>query len=134
MPDGDAIASSIRDSGGSFGADPLRETIGLGPATAVERIVHELEELAVTEWTWDAPQEVILASGEALDVYWSGDEDPADGVRGTHDQFFPANHRHRGLMDVIGYQNMRSFGGGLDLQPTSKLRFNLQIDDYRLRD
>ena len=64
--------------------------------------------------------------------YASGDADPTDGKFGTHDQFFPANHRHRGLLDVIGYRNLEDWGGGVEAAPTGKLSLKLQIDSYRL--
>lgn len=64
--------------------------------------------------------------------YASGDADPTDGKFGTHDQFFPANHRHRGLLDVIGYRNLEDFGGGVEAAPSGKLSLRLQIDSYRL--
>ncbi len=68
----------------------------------------------------------------ALYQYASGDADPTDGKFGTHDQFFPANHRHRGLVDVIGYRNLEDFGGGVEAAPSGKLSLRLQIDSYRL--
>lgn len=64
--------------------------------------------------------------------YASGDADPTDGKYGTHDQFFPANHRHRGVADVIGYRNLEDFGGGVEAAPSGKLSLRLQIDSYSL--
>ncbi len=68
----------------------------------------------------------------AIYQYASGDADPTDGKFGTHDQFFPANHRHRGLLDMIGYRNLEDWGGGVEAGPIDKLSLRLQIDSYRL--
>ena len=49
--------------------------------------------------------------------YASGDEDPADGVRGTFDQLYPTPHDKHGLADQIGWKNIHHLRAGLELTP-----------------
>lgn len=45
----------------------------------------------------------------------SGDEDPADGVRGTFDQLYPTPHDKTGLADQIGWKNIHHVRAGVEL-------------------
>ena len=47
----------------------------------------------------------------------SGDEDPADGVRGTFDQLYPTPHDKYGLADQIGWKNIRHARAGFEITP-----------------
>jgi hypothetical protein len=47
----------------------------------------------------------------------SGDEDPADGVRGTFDQLYPTPHDKYGLADQIGWKNIHHARAGFELLP-----------------
>ena len=47
----------------------------------------------------------------------SGDEDPADGVRGTFDQLYPTPHDKYGLADQIGWKNIHHARAGFELTP-----------------
>lgn len=47
----------------------------------------------------------------------SGDEDPADGVRGTFDQLYPTAHDKYGLADQVGWRNIHHIRGGFDVTP-----------------
>jgi hypothetical protein len=49
--------------------------------------------------------------------YASGDDDPADGVRGTFDQLYPTPHDKYGLSDQIGWKNLHHARAGLELTP-----------------
>ena len=49
--------------------------------------------------------------------YASGDEDPADGVRGTFDQLFPTPHDKYGLADQIGWKNIHHARVGFEVSP-----------------
>ena len=49
--------------------------------------------------------------------YASGDENPADGVRGTFDQLYPTPHDKHGLADQIGWKNVHHLRGGVELVP-----------------
>ena len=45
----------------------------------------------------------------------TGDENPTDNKKGTFDQLYPTGHDKYGLTDLVGWQNMKHFRGGLDL-------------------
>jgi hypothetical protein len=47
----------------------------------------------------------------------SGDEDPADGVRGTFDQLYPTPHDKTGLSDQIGWKNIHHARAGFEFTP-----------------
>jgi hypothetical protein len=47
----------------------------------------------------------------------SGDEDPADNVRGTFDQLYPTPHDKTGLADQIGWKNMHHARAGFEVTP-----------------
>jgi hypothetical protein len=47
----------------------------------------------------------------------SGDEDPADGVRGTFDQLYPTPHDKTGLSDQIGWKNIHHARAGVEFTP-----------------
>jgi hypothetical protein len=49
--------------------------------------------------------------------YASGDEDPADGVRGTFDQLYPTPHDKYGLADQIGWRNLHHARAGFEVTP-----------------
>jgi hypothetical protein len=51
----------------------------------------------------------------------SGDEDPADGVRGTFDQLYPTPHDKYGLADQIGWKNIHHARAGVELMPLKGL-------------
>lgn len=49
--------------------------------------------------------------------YASGDEDPADGSRGTFDQLYPTPHDKYGLADQVGWRNIRHLRAGMEVRP-----------------
>jgi hypothetical protein len=51
----------------------------------------------------------------------SGDDDPADGVRGTFDQLFPTPHDKTGLADQIGWKNVHHARAGFEITPIRNL-------------
>ena len=51
----------------------------------------------------------------------SGDEDPADGVRGTFDQLYPTPHDKYGLADQIGWKNIHHARAGFEVTPLKGL-------------
>jgi hypothetical protein len=53
--------------------------------------------------------------------YASGDDDPADGVRGTFDQLYPTGHDKYGLADQIGWKNVHHARAGVELSPLKGL-------------
>jgi len=50
----------------------------------------------------------------------SGDEASQDGRRGTFDQLYPTNHAKYGMVDQVGWRNMRDVMGGFEIMPTTK--------------
>lgn len=61
------------------------------------------------------------AFGPALRVaaeynYATGDDDPADGRRGTFDQLFPTPHDKYGLADQVGWRNIHHLRAGVDIR------------------
>lgn len=60
--------------------------------------------------------------------YASGDRQAKDGRIGTFDQLYPSNHGVFGLVDLLGWRNVRQVRSGFDLKPFSKLGVVL---DYR---
>jgi len=52
----------------------------------------------------------------------SGDSDPTDGHRGTFDQLYPTNHGKYGLVDQMGWRNMRDAVLGFEISPTPKFK------------
>lgn len=59
----------------------------------------------------------------------SGDGDPNDGRSQTLDNLYPTNHRHYGIMDVIGWRNIHDARVSLGLKPAKPLSVTL---DYHL--
>jgi hypothetical protein len=53
--------------------------------------------------------------------YASGDDTPADGVRGTFDQLYPTPHDKYGLADQVGWKNIHHLRTGLEVRPHPKL-------------
>ena len=62
-----------------------------------------------------AGSRAFRASGEFN--YASGDENPADGTRGTFDQLYPTPHDKYGLADQVGWRNIRHLRAGIELTP-----------------
>jgi hypothetical protein len=52
--------------------------------------------------------------------YASGDQDPADGTRGTFDQLYPTGHDKLGLSDQVGWRNIHHARAGVEVKPALK--------------
>jgi hypothetical protein len=52
--------------------------------------------------------------------YASGDDNPADGHRGTFDQLYPTGHDKYGMDDQVGWKNIRNARASLELKPGKK--------------
>jgi hypothetical protein len=57
----------------------------------------------------------------------SGDRNPGDRVHRTFDHLLGTNHLFYGLVDAVGWQNMRNVRLGLDAKPRKSLQF---VADY----
>ena len=64
--------------------------------------------------------------------YASGDEDPADGIRGTFDQLYPTPHDKYGLADQIGWKNAHHVRAGLELTPIKALPLSVNYHSWWL--
>jgi len=61
--------------------------------------------------------------------YSSGDANPTDGKSQTLDNLFPTNHKHYGLMDLVGWRNIHDVRLSLSTKPRKGLTVGL---DYHL--
>lgn len=62
----------------------------------------------------------------------SGDEDPADDVRGTFDQLYPTPHDKYGLADQIGWKNVHHARAGFEITPLKGLPFTTNYHSWWL--
>jgi Alginate export len=62
----------------------------------------------------------------------SGDDDPADGVRGTFDQLYPTAHDKYGLADQIGWRNIHHVRIGTELTPFKSTVVGVSYHSYWL--
>jgi hypothetical protein len=53
--------------------------------------------------------------------YASGDDSPADGIRGTFDQLYPTPHDKYGLADQVAWKNIHHLRTGVEVRPHRKL-------------
>jgi hypothetical protein len=64
--------------------------------------------------------------------YASGDKDPNDGVHGTFDTMFPTAHDRFGITDLFGWQNIRTWRGGITVEPRRRWTVTAQFMDISL--
>ena len=64
--------------------------------------------------------------------YASGDNTPADGVRGTFDQLYPTPHDKYGLADQVGWKNIHHLRTGLEVRPHPKLALGSSYHSFWL--
>ena len=62
----------------------------------------------------------------------SGDENPADGTRGTFDQLYPTGHDKYGLSDQIGWRNIHHARVGFDVSPFKATPITVNYHSYWL--
>ena len=62
----------------------------------------------------------------------SGDDDPADNVRGTFDQLYPTPHDKTGLADQIGWKNVHHARAGFEVTPLQGLPFSVNYHSWWL--
>jgi len=55
--------------------------------------------------------------------YATGDKARGDGRIDTFDQLYPTNHSYYGIVDMVGWRNLRDFRSGINLAP----RHNVQL-------
>jgi hypothetical protein len=64
--------------------------------------------------------------------YATGDNKLKDGKVGAFDQLYPSNHGVFGLVDLLGWRNMRQMRVGVEVKPTKRLRINFDFRDLYL--
>ena len=62
----------------------------------------------------------------------SGDENPADGTRGTFDQLYATAHDKYGLSDQVGWRNIHDVRVGFDLSPFKATPITVNYHSYWL--
>lgn len=62
----------------------------------------------------------------------SGDEDPADGTRGTFEQLYATAHDKYGLADQVGWRNIHDVRLGFDISPFSATPITVNYHSYWL--
>lgn len=64
--------------------------------------------------------------------YASGDEDPADGVRGGFDNLYPTPHDKYGLADQVGWRNIHHLREGIELVPAKGWPVTVNVHSWWL--
>jgi hypothetical protein len=57
--------------------------------------------------------------------YATGDAGRGDGKVGAFDQLYPTNHSFYGIVDMVGWRNVRNLRTGVQIRPYEKLRLTL---------
>jgi len=57
----------------------------------------------------------------------TGDSVAGDGRRQTFDQLYPTNHAKYGIVDVMGWRNMRDVMAGLEFTPVHRVKVNADV-------
>ncbi len=60
----------------------------------------------------------------------SGDDDPADGTRGTFDNLFPTNHSKYGYIDFISWRNVKNLRLGATASPAKGHTVSLDFHKF----
>jgi hypothetical protein len=103
----------------------------------------------VVERGWAGPNAisawgVIAGAGYRVDVvswhprvfgqydFASGDRSPSDGRHGTLDTMYPTAHDRFGILDLVGWQNLKALRGGITIEPHHRWTVTAQLVDFRL--
>lgn len=62
----------------------------------------------------------------------SGDRSPADGRHGTFDTMYPTAHDRFGILDLVGWQNLKATRGGATIEPRHRWTVTAQYLDFWL--
>jgi hypothetical protein len=66
--------------------------------------------------------------------YASGDDNAKDGVRGTFDQLYPTAHNKYGLLDQVGWKNIKDLRTGVEMKPAKRWSTAAIFHDWYLAD
>lgn len=85
---------------------------------------------ATTTYTLDLPWQPAI---QPVLIYASGDKNPDDGTHGTFDHLYASTHNmFGGMMDRVGWRNVRSAGLRLRAKPHAKLTLGIEAHHYWL--
>lgn len=62
----------------------------------------------------------------------SGDRSPNDGIHGAFDTMYPTAHDRFGILDLVGWQNLKATRGGMTIEPRHRWTFTVQYLDFWL--
>jgi len=62
----------------------------------------------------------------------SGDDNAKDGIRGTFDQLYPTAHNKYGLLDQVGWKNVKDLRAGVEMKPAKRWTANAIFHDWYL--
>ncbi len=65
-------------------------------------------------------------------TYGTGDEDPADGERGTFDPPFPFGHSYQGFLDIFSWKNCHDFAFRFSVKPHADWQITLDVHGFLL--
>jgi hypothetical protein len=66
--------------------------------------------------------------------YASGDDNAKDGIRGTFDQLYPTAHNKYGLLDQVGWKNVKDLRTGVEMKPAKRWGTSVIFHDWYLAD
>jgi hypothetical protein len=66
--------------------------------------------------------------------YASGDENAKDTTRGTFDQLYPTGHNKYGLLDQVGWKNIKDLRAGVEMKPAKRWTASAIFHDWYLAD
>ncbi len=64
----------------------------------------------------------------------TGDHDPTDAERQTFQNLFPTNHNHYGILDAMGWRNMRDVALGVRVKPAKDWTITATAHRFHLQD
>jgi hypothetical protein len=118
------LGTLLQTTVGARVAGVLPARFDYGVEMAAQRGSLDADELDAWAGHWQLRHALPGASGvRAIAEYnfASGDDNPADGIRGTFDQLYPTGHDKLGLGDQVGWRNIHHVRAGFDFTPIAAL-------------
>ena len=114
------VANLQHATGGVRIAGRLPARLDYGVEMALQRGALGAEDVKAWAGHWQVRESLpgpgaVKLTGEYN--FASGDDNPADGVRGTFDQLYPTPHDKTGLADQIGWKNIHHSRAGVEITP-----------------
>ena len=112
LPAGFDVAAEYANQTGSWGGDDVSAWAGYG----------------ILGYTCDA---VALDPRFSIEYsYATGDSDPTDGKHETFEQLYGTNHLFYGLVDLVGWKNIKNLRSGLELKPHDQLKLQFDLHHF----